>query len=294
MDRITASRVFIAIVERGSLTAAANSLNMSRSMVTRYLSEMEEWVNARLLHRSTRKISLTAAGDEVFLKCQQLLDIADDVSANYVVEDAPISGKLRISCAPSLAHDVLTPIFQCFLEKYPDTSIELHISNHTVNLIEEGIDLAIRITNDLDPNLIARKLGECDSVICASPSYIAKKGTPKEVNELSLHNCLTYSHFGKSVWTFFNVKESVLVSGNLNANDSTFLLRATLQGMGISMQPYYSACTYIKNGELIHLLTNYEPKRLGIYGVYSSRRHMSHSLRALLDVLVEMLPQFQT
>lgn len=291
MDRIVAANVFIAIVEQGSLTGAADRLDMSRSMVTRYLAEMEGWAGMRLLHRSTRKIGLTPAGEKALAHCREIQSIAQQMRCDFEEEEAPLKGRLRISCSPSFGSDVLIPIFHTYMQRHPGVAVDLHVSNQAVNLIEERIDLAIRITNDLDPNLIARKLGDCNSAICASADYIKQYGVPKTPDALSQHNCLIYSRFDRSLWEFESNDDvmSVPVSGSLSANDPSVLLRAAEMGIGISIQPEYSVMEKIASGELIRLLPDYRAQPLGIYGIYSSRKHMSRALRLMLDLLVESL-----
>ncbi|NDZ12203.1 LysR family transcriptional regulator [Variovorax sp. WS11] len=287
MDRITASQVFVNVAERGSMTATAEALDMSRAMVTRYLAQMENWAGARLLHRTTRRLSLTAAGEETLGRCRQMLEIAGQMP---VAADTPADvpqGLLRLSCAQSLAQDVIAAAVAAYLRQYPRTAIDLSISSRTVNLVEERIDLAIRITNDLDPNLIARPLGHCASVICATPAYLKAHGTPRSPQELALHNCLTYSYFGKSLWQFEHKGSHVAVpvGGNLSANESSVLLTAALEGAGIAMQPEYSTAPWVASGRLVALLPEWRPLAMGVYGVYSSRRQMPAALRAMLDFL---------
>ena len=158
-----------------------------------------------------------------------------------------------------------------------------------MNLVEERIDLAIRITNQLDPNLIARPLGQCSSVICAAPVYLERHGVPQRAEDLALHNCLTYAYFGKSLWNFERAGEelSVPVSGNLSANDSVVLLRAAVEGAGITMQPTFSVSPLIASGQLVALLPQDVPQTLGIHGIYSSRQHQTATLRTMLDFLVD-------
>ncbi len=291
MDRIVAAEVFVAIVERGSLSAAAEGLDMSRAMVTRYLAQMEDWSGARLLHRTTRRMGLTPAGEATLVRCRQILEIA----AQMAVADGPEAdtprGLLRIACAQSLAQEVLSAAVTAFLRRYPQTAVDLVVDNRTINLVEERIDLAVRITNDLDPNLIARRLGTCDSVVVAAPSYLAAHGTPRRVEDLAVHNCLTYSYFGKSLWKFTDTKTGVSsdvpVSGNLSANESMALLAAAREGAGVALQPAFAAAPPIAAGQLVRLLPEHVPQALGIHGVYSSRRQMPAALRAMLDFLVE-------
>ena len=291
MDRIVAAEVFVAIVERGSLSAAAEGLDMSRAMVTRYLAQMEDWSGARLLHRTTRRIGLTPAGEATLVRCRQILEIA----AQMAVADGPEAdtprGLLRIACAQSLAQEVLSAAVTAYLRRYPQTAVDLVVDNRTINLVEERIDLAVRITNDLDPNLIARRLGTCESVVVAAPSYLAVHGTPRRVEDLAVHNCLTYSYFGKSLWKFTDTKtgasSDVPVSGNLSANESMALLAAAREGAGVALQPAFAAAPLIAAGQLVRLLPEHVPQALGIHGVYSSRRQMPAALRAMLDFLVE-------
>lgn len=288
MDRITAARVFTTIAERGSMIAAADQLDMSRAMVTRYLAQMEGWAGARLLHRSTRRLSLTDAGEAALARCRQLLELADAMPASEQDAEAP-HGLLRITCSPSLAQAALARAVPAFLRRYPRTAIDLQMSNRAVNLVEHRIDLALRITNALEPNLIARQLAVCDSVVCAAPSYLAERGTPRRAADLSGHNCLTYSYFGKSLWQFTHLGEavSVPVSGNLSANEDLVLLTAAVEGAGIALQPRYSAAPLLADGRLVELLPDHQPQQMGIYAIYTSRQHMAPALRAMLDFLLE-------
>ena len=291
MDRITSAEVFVAIVERGSLSAAAEGLDMSRAMVTRYLAEMEAWSGARLLHRTTRRIGLTPAGEATLARCRQMLEIASQMAVADGLEADTPRGLLRIACAQSLAQQTLSVAVTAYLRRYPQTAVDLVVDNRTINLVEERIDLAVRITNDLDPNLIARPLGTCESVVVAAPSYLAAHGTPRRVEDLAIHNCLTYSYFGKSLWKFTDAKtgapSDVPVGGNLSANESMVLLTAAREGAGIALQPVFAAAPLIASGQLVRLLPDHVPQALGIHGVYSSRRQMPAALRAMLDFLVD-------
>lgn len=306
MDRLEAAKVFATIVERGSMISAANALDMSRSMVTRYLSEMEEWSGARLLHRSTRRLSLTPAGEQVLDYCHRLLELANEVPAVSHAAVAIPRGLLRISCSQFLAHQILAPVVQQYLASYPQASVNFHVSSQTVDLVAERIDLAIRITNELDPNLIARRLGECESVVCAAPSYLAARAAVLHPEDLTQHNCLTYSYFGDVMWRFYKTDVgakqaqalnsdpksnqgqvfNVPVNGNFSANDSMVVLNATLEGEGIAMQPLWAAKPYLDSGQLVPLLMEFKPQSLGVYGVYQSRKHMQPALRVMMDMLV--------
>ncbi|MBV6324449.1 LysR family transcriptional regulator [Duganella violaceipulchra] len=290
MDRITAAQVFVSIAERGSMIAAAEALDMSRAMVTRYLAEMEQWAGARLLHRSTRRLSLTDAGDLTLARCRRMLELAETMEVSSGVDADTPQGLLRITCSQSLAQAALAIAVTAFLKRYPRTAVDLQMNNRAVNLVEQRIDLALRITNALEPNLIARQLGWCDSVVCAAPSYLAERGSPLRAEDLAVHNCLTYTYFGKSLWQFTDrdgEAVSVPVSGNLSANEDLILLKAAEEGAGIALQPLYSAAPLIAEGRLVALLPDYAPQQMGIYGIYTSRQHMSPALRAMLDFLLD-------
>ncbi|MFW9267462.1 LysR family transcriptional regulator [Pseudomonas sp. D2-30] len=293
MDRLQAMRVFVTVVDLGSQSAAAEHLDLSRPVVSRYLAELEDWVGARLMHRTTRKLSLTAAGTETLPRCRQMLELCGDMQAAVSTpEDAP-RGMLRISASPSFGQSQLASAMAEYVQRYPGVSVDLQMLDRTVNLVDERIDLAIRMSNDLDPNLIARRLTVCRSVICASPRYLREHSTPQRVEDLSQHNCLTHSYVGKSLWHFEQDGEqlSVPVQGNISANEASTLLQATIAGAGVAMLPSYQVGPHIQNGELVRLLPHAEPRRMNMYAVYASRKHMPSALRSLLDFLVLRFPE---
>lgn len=288
MDRIMSAKVFTAIVEHGSMAGAANVLDMSRSMVTRYLKEMEQWADARLLHRSTRRLSLTPAGEQVLAQCHQLLKIAEALER---VGDSNLKepqGLLRVSASQFLAEEVLAELSHRFIQRYPKISLDIHVSNQAANLVEERLDLAIRISHNLEPNLIARSLGQCHSTLCATPQYLARAGKLETLDDLTHHNCLAYSYFGNSLWQFHHQGEPKMVpiSGSFSANESNVLRRATLNHSGISMLPRHCVAKLIQQGQLVEVLAQYVCLPMGIHGVYRSREHMPPALRAFIDFLV--------
>lgn len=288
MNRIAAAEMFVDIVERGSMSAAAELLDMSRAMVSRYLNEMETWAQARLMHRTMRNLSLTDAGEKTLQRCRERLALAGDMRVENASDMASIDWLLRVSCSQFLGKTALCVEVTAFLQCHPRVAVGIQMNNRAINMVEHRIDLALRITNALDPNLIARPLGQCASVLCAEPAYLAKQGMPRQLSDLSLHNCLTYTYFGKILWNFTDENEPVTVpvSGNLSGNELQVLLSSALEGAGITLQPRYSVQRYIASGALVPLLTEYRPQDMGIYGIYGSRQHMPPSLRALLDFLV--------
>src|SRR3989338_8935597 len=289
MDKLQAMQVFVSVVEGGSQTAAAHKLDLSRPVVSRYLAELEEWTGDRLLHRTTRRLTLTAAGNEVLPLCRRMLDLAGDIRAVVARPEDEPKGLLRITASTSFGQAQLTGAVTEFVSRHAQVRVDMLLLDRTVNLVDERIDLAIRITNELDPNLIARRLTRCRSVVCASPAYLQAHAVPRRIEDLSLHNCLTHSYHGSSLWHFTRegVPESVAVKGNHSTNDSITTQQAALCGAGIALLPTYLAAPLIHDGRLVPLLTQYRPMEMSIYAVYASRKHMSSALRALLDFLAE-------
>ncbi len=284
MDRLTAMRVFVTVVDLGSQSAAADHLEMSRPVVSRYLAELEDWIG---------ELSLTAAGSETLPRCRQLLELSGDLQAAVRTPDEAPRGLLRISVSTSFGQAQFADAMTEYVRRFPGVNVDLQMLDRTVNLVDERIDLAIRASNDLDPNLIARRLTVCRSVICASPAYLREHPAPQRVEDLSRYNCLTHSYFGKSLWHFEQDGEpvSVPVQGNISANEASTLLRAAVAGAGISMLPTYQAWEYLRSGELVRLLAHAEPRTMDMYAVYASRKHMPATLRSMLDFLVLRFPE---
>ncbi len=296
MDRMTAMNVFVEVVERGSLTAAAEALEMSRAMVTRYLAEVERWLGARLLHRTTRRISLTGPGEAALLRFRQILAIGDELHGELASDNPEPHGLIRVTASVSFGQIHLAAAVADFVKRYPLTRVELLLVDRVVNLVEERVDIAVRISRAIDPALIARRLAPCRSVLCAAPSYLAERGAPTTADALAAHNCLTHHYVGKSVWHLQRDgrKIAVAVGGNISANEASLLLEAVRAGAGIAMLPTYQIAPLLRSGELIEVLPDYEVEGLGIHAVYASRRQLPTIMRSFLDFLVERFssPEF--
>mgnify|MGYP006196826123 CR=1 FL=1 len=290
MDDLAA---FAVLVEAGSFTLAAQQLGCSKGQLSKRISQLEAQFCVVLLHRTTRKLSLTAAGSETLPRCRQLLELCGDMQAAVSEPDDAPRGLVRLSVSTSFGQAQLAEAIAEYVKRYPLVTIDLQMLDRTVNLVDERIDLAIRTSNDLDPNLIARRLTVCRSVVCATPAYLLEHPAPQKVEDLARHNCLTHSYFGKSLWHFEQDGEqvSVPVQGNISANEASTLLRAAMAGAGVAMLPSYQAFVHIHNGELVRLLSNAEPRQMNMYAVYASRKHMPAALRSLLDFLVQRFPE---
>lgn len=285
MDRLTAAKVLLETVARGSISAAASHLGMSRAMATRYIGLMEEWAEARLLHRTTRKLSLTAAGEEVLPLCKDLVALSLDVSSLGADAENTPKGLLRVTASSIFAEYCLTDILMDFLRIHSAVSIDLQIVDRAINLAEEGIDLAIRVTNNPDPNVIAKKLGEVRSVVCAAPSYLQEYGEPMHVRDLAAHNCLTYAYYGRTTWQFSSDDQNFLVpvSGNFSTNEAAIVVRAAVKGSGVALLPHFAALAEIKAGRLVELLPSFRISPMSVYAVYLSRHRVPTAMRALID-----------
>ncbi|MBD9390818.1 LysR family transcriptional regulator [Acidovorax sp. ACV01] len=289
MDRLTAMRVFVEVATSGSFSATADRLEMSRAMVTRYVGEMEQWLQARLLQRTTRSVTLTDAGELALRRCQQMLALTQDLEEETATTtEGELRGQLRITCSVSFAYAQMGAAIADFLAQHPQLKIDLDASEGSLNLVERRIDLAIRISAEPDPLLIGRPLARCDSALVASPAYLAAHGTPQEPADLTRHRCLSYANFGKSVWQLTRGDEiaRVGVTSPFSANEATTLMRAALAGGGIALQPTYLVNPYLHSGELQAVLPAWSLPVMTIHALYTSRRHLSPAVRALLDFLV--------
>lgn len=287
MDRLTAMQVFVEVANNGSFSATAEKLDMSRAAVTRYVNELEQWLGARLLQRTTRSVTLTDAGENCLRRSQQMLALMEDVEEETSRHDGALRGQLRITCSISFVYAQLAAAVVDFLKLYPQLKIDLKTSDTALNLVEERIDLAIRISAEPDPMLIGRVLAPCTSVLVASPDYLIAQGMPKMPSDLAAHRCLSYANFGKSVWKLQRGTEQAQISigSHFSANDVTALLQAALAGGGVALQPTYLANPHLANGTLLRVLPDWSLPDMCIYALYPSRKHLSLAVRSLLDFL---------
>lgn len=289
MDSLTAMRVFVEVADRGSLTGAAERLGLSRAMVSRHLASLEQWLGTRLLHRTTRRVGLSDAGEQVLPRCRRMLEMADEVQALGGAQRGEPAGRLRITTSPSFAQAQLAAAVAAFQARYERVEIDLLAIDRPVNLADERIDLAVRITNTLDDAFVARRLATCRSVLCASPAYLARCGTPSTAEELKAHNCLTHAFGSRAEYRLRHAGQllSIPVGGTLFSNETAVLRAAALAGAGIAMLPTYYVHEDLGFGALIELLPSCEPEPLGIHAVYLTRRHQPRALRLLIEFLAE-------
>lgn len=288
MDRLTAMKVFVEIVDRGSMSAAADTLNISRAMISRYLEALEGWLGARLLHRTTRRLTLTDAGEQALKSCREMVALSREVESK-INQTGHIQGRLRLTSSASFAQAQLTAALVDFQAHHQGVVIDLLVVDRAVDLVQDRIDLAIRLSHHLGEGLVARRLAVCHSVLCASPDYLERAGIPSHPDELSAHQQIMHSNgFASSYKMYKGDKVSqVEARGILAANETSILLSAALAGAGIAMLPTYLVGTHLAQGTLKQVLPGYTLDSMNIHAVYLSRRHQPQSLRLLIAFLAE-------
>jgi DNA-binding transcriptional LysR family regulator len=294
MDRFLAVNSFAKVVELGSFARAAERLGLSTSAVSRQVSELESHLNARLLNRTTRRLSLTEAGQSFYEHSVQLIADLEDAEASVRTDAAEPRGTLRMTCGVSFGTRYLAPALADFSARHPDVLLDLDLSDRAVDLVEEGFDLAVRIGNIGSQGMVSRRLGWTQIVCCAAPAYLARRGEPiREPADLAQHECLSYTNAGlPNVWHFASSdgRESsvtVRVAPRHRANNGQVLASLAVQGLGIVYEPDFIVAQEIRAGQLVQLLPGHRPPRSPIAAVYPSRRHLSAKVRSFVEFLGE-------
>lgn len=291
MDRLRAIEIFTEVARGRSFTAAAVRLGMAKGNVTKYVKWLEESLNAQLLTRTTKSVSLTDAGLALVETGQDLLDRFDMVEAAVRGAVSAPKGTIRVGTPPSFGAAHLVPLVTAFSAKNPDIQFAMHLDDGRVDIVAEGLDLSLRIAPSLkDTSLIAQKLGSVPQLLVASQAYLAAKGMPLTPEELSRHDCLVNAlKSPTNFWTLTGPggKRSVRVTGTMRSNFGEPLRHAALLGQGISMHPDYMVARDIRENLLRIVLPAYQPTQLDIYAVYPSRRNMPGRVRLFLEFLRE-------
>jgi DNA-binding transcriptional LysR family regulator len=291
LDRVTGMQVFARVAQLGTLSAAARDLGMSQTMATKHIAAIEERVGVKLLHRTTRRLTLTEAGRRYLEAAERIVSEVQDAEASAAADRVDPRGMLRVNAPVSFGAREIAPLLPEFAASYPAVTIELGLNDRFVGLIEEGWDVAIRIGQLAESTMIARKLAPCDMALCAAPSYLAKSGTPRSVDDLADHNCLTYTllrALGPDHWPFgTDGKVIVPIKGNLRANNGDVLVAAALAGQGLVYQPTFFVNAELRAGRLVSLELDHPTLQLaGIFAVYPADRRPPAKLRAFIDFLV--------
>jgi len=284
--------VFVAVVEANSFTKAARKLGLTKSAVSRRVSDLEDELGVRLLQRTTRRLSLTEAGARYFEHARHaLLEAQAAEDAATELQRVP-RGRLRINAPMSFGRLHVAPMIPSFLDRYPEIHIDMTMEDRVVDLVEGGYDLAIRVGSLPDSSLVARKLAPSHNVVCATPAYVRKHGSPKNPDALVDHDCLLYAYFSEAnEWTFIRDgrQQTVRVSGSYRVNNSEALREAVIQGVGVARIPTFIVGPDIAENRLVPLLCDYTMPAQDIYAVWPERRHLPTKVRVFIDFLSERI-----
>ncbi len=291
MDRLTEMEAFATVVDQGGFTDAARKLGISKSAVSKHVSSLEARLGARLLNRTTRRVSPTEIGLAYYDRARRVLTDAGEADALVTSMQSEPTGSLRVSVATDFGVNHLSPIVGRFLSDYPDITVNMVFDNRFVELISEGFDLAIRVGDLEDSSLRARKLAETHRQMIAAPSYLAAHGRPRRIDDLNAHRLLHYSNLaGGSVWKVTSPsgeKRQVRAAGWLTVNDGQSLLNAAVAGLGIAFLPDYLSSEALRDGRLVPAIAGLAPETQGVYAVYPPGRYTQPKVRAFIDFLVD-------
>jgi len=306
MDRFQALQAFAKVVETGSFARAAERLDVSVSAVSRHVAELEAHLDARLLNRTTRRLSLTESGQVFYERCVQLLAYLEEAEESASLQTVTPRGTLRLTCSVTFGERHLASAAADFRAKYPDMRLAIELSDRTVDLVDEGYDAALRIGSVGSQNVVGRKVGETRLVCCASAAYLKRHGTPRRPEDLAKHICLSYEYAPqRNVWAFRSWRGSghgddgtegqaeqavpiaVRISGPVLANSGSFLTALAVAGVGIAYEPDFIVGPDLRAGRIKPLLLNFQAEPAPIYVVYPSRRHLSAKVRAFAEFIAE-------
>ncbi|WP_117194682.1 LysR family transcriptional regulator [Rhizobium terrae] len=281
--------IYVKVVVTGSMSAAAKSLGLSPAVVSKRIKRLEEQLGTRLLQRTTRQIGLTDAGRGFYDRIANVLTGIEDAERFVSGESTEITGNLRISAPTSFGRMHIAPHLPTFMQAHPSLSIDLTLSDEFTNIIAEGYDVAIRISELKDSSLVARKLVQVRRILCAAPSYIERYGIPETMEELVTHHCLT-AHNGEP-WRLESPQGPLVYrpAGRLNTNSSEVIREAVIAGLGIALRSTWDIGTELKEGRLVRVLPQYEGSRnVAVSAVYPSREHLPSKVRVFIEYLADL------
>lgn len=280
--------VFTAVVDAGSFVGAAEALGLSRAAVSRLVGELESRLGVRLLHRTTRRLSLTDEGRIFHLRCKAVLAELDEAEAEVSARSGAARGLLKLNVPVTFGLLHLAPLWSEFMARHPGVVLDITLSDRVVDLVEEGYDMAVRIGRLASSSLIGRQLSSTRMVLCASPGYLAAHGAPRHPRDLADHAVISYSLFSMGEqWEFEGPDGavSVKVEPRMRTNSGDTCRQAALHDSGIVLQPSFLVGEDVEAGRLVELMPEYRSIELGIYAVYASRQHVSPKVRLLIDHL---------
>lgn len=294
MDRLSAMHVFVRVAELGSFSAVAQQLGVARSVVTRQVAALEQHLGSKLMERSTRRLTLTSAGAAYLEKCRVILNLVELAETGIAEQRLAARGPIRVSLPLSYGLARMMPLLLEFAREHPEVSLDMDYTDRRVNLIEEGVNLAIRITGRLGPNEVARRMGTVRMRTVAAPDYLARFGCPRHPSELAQHECLGYSIGGTpAAWTYLvdGAWAAFPVDARISANNGEALTEVAAQGLGITIQPDFIIEPVLAAGRVVTLLDDFPMPELGIYAMLPSNRQVPHRVRVLIDFLAARIGQ---
>jgi len=275
---------FVAVAECGQFTAAAQRLGLSSSQVSRQIARLEESLQTRLFYRSTRRVALTEAGQTFLQHCQRLQDAREEALRAVGDLGSEPKGLLRMTCAVAYGERFIVPLVTQFMSCHPQLKVDIELSNRTLDMVQDGLDLAIRLGRLQDSRLVATRLAPRRMYLCAAPSYVQRYGRPHSLSELNQHNCLIGS---SDSWSFQQEGREVSqrVHGNWRCNSGQAVLDAALQGLGLCQLPDYYVQEHLRSGALVSLLEKHQAPNTAVWALYPQQRHLSPKVRQLVDHL---------
>jgi DNA-binding transcriptional LysR family regulator len=291
MHRFGDIQAFVSVVESGSFTAAADRLDTDKSAISRRVSSLEEHLGVQLMRRTTRSLNLTDSGRSFYERAARILADLEEAESAVAQEHGELSGRLRVALPVSFGVLHMGPPIDAFSQRHPRVEFDLDLNDRQVDLLQENIDVAVRIGELSDSSLIAKRLFKARIVVCASPDYLAKNGTPVTPDDLQDHRCLVYTNLrDPGHWPWLDadgVAQRARVNVAMQANNGNLLSIAASDGLGIVMQPAFIAHAAIKAGDLVPILGKYAWPEPTAYAVYPPARHLSHRVRAFIDFLAD-------
>lgn len=300
MDHLLAIKVFCRVVEAGTFSRAADLLAMPKSTVTKLVQELEAHLRLKLLHRTTRRVTVTMEGAAYYERTTKLLYELDDIESNISNEQSVPRGRLKVDMASAIANFILLPALPSFMQQYPDIQLELGVSDSNIDLLTDNIDCVIRGGELNDTSLIAKRIADLTFVTCAAPAYLQQYGMPQTPDELSSKHRIIYYRSRKTnrlvPLRFSNRQQSMEIQqqgGPLSVNDSTAQLTATLSGLGVSQLPLFMAQPFLDNGKLQLVLPDWQRAAFPLYLIYPPGRHLSGRLSAFINWVVQVFQPYR-
>jgi DNA-binding transcriptional LysR family regulator len=288
MDRLRALEVFVEVVRKEGFARAAEALDTSPANVTRYISDLESHLQTRLLNRSSRKMSLTPSGEALYERARSILEEVQEAEAIVSAATVHPRGVLRINAPLSFGVLHLAQLWPRFMQQHPDVQLDIALIDRVVDIVEEGYDMAIRISRAGSASNVARKLATSRNIACAAPEYLARRGKPVTPADLLHHDCIVYTYTGDE-WQFSDATgkpQPVRVRGVMHTNNGDTVRAAALGGLGVIWQPTFLIGADLRAGRLVPVLTDYRLPDIDVLAVYPTRRHLSAKVRAMIDFLV--------